>query len=103
MIYANTRSLVFTAAPQLKDSAGALPSDDTKMETAFCGRRRPWSLGFVRIISAVGIPRRKYIGPAPRGLPFLQVTAAREVTGGNETSLPSSRRRSAAAPINSRP
>jgi hypothetical protein len=49
--------------------------------TRFCGPRRILSLGFVRTISAVGIPGRKYIGPALGGLPFLQVTAVHEIAG----------------------
>src|SRR2546430_1465329 len=63
------------------------------MDSYLCDCRRTWSLGFVRIISTMELRRRKHIGHSLGGLPFLQIASCGEITGGDENSFPTARRR----------
>jgi hypothetical protein len=63
------------------------------MDSYPCDCRRTWSLGFVRIISTMEIRRRKHISHSLGGLPFLQIASCVEITGTDEKSFPTARRR----------
>jgi hypothetical protein len=63
------------APPRQLHRWGATFFDDTQMDTCLCDCRRTWCLGFLRIVSTVGIRRRKYIGDALGRLSFLQIAS----------------------------
>jgi hypothetical protein len=57
------------------------------MDSHPCDCRRTWSLGSVRIISAVELSGRKHIGHSLSGLPFLPIAPCGEITGEDENSF----------------